>query len=241
MGSTVPNLLYLHRYTGNKVCRVLCTCSGWFKHIEPPRTISNHIITKIARYVEFCHISSGWFDCTEPSLSTSLQGQQGMQGVVHLFGVVQAHRTSSNHIITKIARCVEFCHMSSGWFDHTEPSLSTSLQGKQGKVWKLLSHEFGVVRPYRTFSVYIVTSETRSAGCLCTSSGWFKHIEPHRTFSNHIITEIAKCVEFCHMSSGWFDHTEPSLSGVQGAYALVRGGSSTSNHVEPSRTTSLQR
>ena len=33
------------------------------------------------------------------------------------------------------------------------------------------------------------------------------------------------------MSSGWFDHTEPSLStslqgkqGVQGAYALVRGG-----------------
>ena len=31
-----------------------------------------------------------------------------------------------------IARFVEFCHMSSGWFDHTEPSLSTSLQGKQG-------------------------------------------------------------------------------------------------------------
>ena len=41
------------------------------------------------------------------------------------------------------------------------------------------------------------------------------------------------------MSSGWFDRTEPSLStslqgkqGVQGAYALVRGGSSTSNLVE---------
>ena len=77
-------------------------------------------------------MSSGWFDCTEPSLSTSLQGQQGMQGVVHLFGVVQAHRTSSNHIITKIGRCVEFCHISSGWFNCTEPSLSTSLQGKQG-------------------------------------------------------------------------------------------------------------
>ena len=39
------------------------------------------------------------------------------------------------------------------------------------------------------------------------------------------------------MSSGWFDHTEPSLSGVQGAYALVRDVSSTSNLVEPSRTT----
>ena len=60
--------------------------------------------------------------------------------------------------------------------------------------------------------------------------------------ANHIITEIARCLEFCHMSSGWFDCTEPSLStgkqGVQGAYALVRGGSSTSNLVEP---TSLQR
>ena len=51
-----------------------------------------------------------------------------------------------------------------------------------------------------------------------------------------------------HMSSGWFDHTEPSLStslqgkqGVQGAYALVRGGSSTSNLIESSRITSLQR
>ena len=48
------------------------------------------------------------------------------------------------------------------------------------------------------------------------------------------------------MSSGWFDCTEPSLStslqgkqGVQGAYALVRGGSSTSNLIEPSRTTSF--
>ena len=65
--------------------------------------------------------------------------------------------------------------MSSGWFDCTEPSLSTSLQGKQGvqgawetkcagclyKVCRVLSHEFGVVRLYRTFSIYIVTGETR--------------------------------------------------------------------------------
>ena len=74
---------------------------------------------------------------------------------------------------------------------------------------RVLSHEFGVVR---LFSIYIVTGETRYAGCLYTSAGWFKHIEPRRTFSNHISTEIARCVEFCHMSSGWFDCTEPSLS-----------------------------
>ena len=85
------------------------------------------------------------------------------------FGVVQAHRTSSNLL---------------------EPHQR---------------HEFGVVRLYRTFSNYIFTGETRFAGCLCTSSGWFKRIEPPRTFSNHIIAEIARCVEFFHMSSGWFD------------------------------------
>ena len=134
---------------------------------------------------------------------------------MHLFGVVQAHRTSSN--------LLELHHY------------------KDSKVCRVLSQEFGVVRPYRTFSIYIVTEIARCAGCLCTCSGWFKHIEPRRTFPNNIITEIARCVEFCHMSSGWFDYTEPSLSGVQGAYAIVLGVSSTSNLFEPSRTTSLQR
>ena len=148
-GSTVPNLLYLRRYRGNNVCRVMCTCSGWFKRIEPPRTFANHIITKTARCVEFCHMSSGWFDCTEPSLSSSLQGQQGMQGVVHLFGVVQAHQTSSN--------------------------LPKPHHYRDSKVCRVFSHEFGVVRLYRTFSMYIVTGETRSAGCL-----------------GHMITEIAR-------------------------------------------------
>ena len=134
----------------------LYTSSGWFKHIEPPRTYSNHNTTKIERCGEVCHLSSGWFDCTEPSLSTSLQG------------------------------------------------------------------------------------ETRCAGCLCTSSGWFKHIEPHRTYSNHNTIEIVRCGDVCHMSLEWFDSMEPSLStslqgkeGVQGAYALVRGCSSTSNLIEP--------
>ena len=136
--------------------------------------------------------------------------------------MVQAHRTSSSLL---------------------EPHLFC----RDSKVCRVLSHEFGVVRLYRTFTIYIVAGETRCAGCLCTSSGWFKHIEPRRTYPNHIMTEIAKCVEFCHMSSGLF-HTEPSLStplhgkqGVQGAHGLIWGGSSTSNLIEPSRTTSLQR
>ena len=136
------------------------------------------------------------------------------------FGVVQAPRTSANLL---------------------EPQ-----QHRVSKVWRGLSQEFGVVRLYRPFSIYSVTGETRSAGCLSTSSGWFKHSEPQRTYSNHNITERTRCGEVCHLSSGWFDCTEPSLTtavqgkqGVQGAYALVRGGSSTSNLSEPTRTTCI--
>ena len=164
-------------------------------------------------------MSSGWFDCTEPSLSTSLQGKQGVQGA---YALVRGGSSTSNLL---------------------EPH-----HYRESKVFRVLSHEFGVVRLYRTFSIHIVTGESRCEGCLCTSLGWFKHIEPRRTFSNYIITEIARCVEFCPMSSGWFDCTEPSLSTslqgkqrVQGAYALVRSVSRTSNLIEPSRTTSLQR
>ena len=71
-------------------------------------------------------------------------------------------------------------------------------------------------------------------------------VQAHRTSSIHNSTELARCGEVCHMRSGWFDCTEPSLStslqgkqGVQGAYALVLGGSSTSNLLEPTRTTAI--
>ena len=123
---------------------------------------------------------------------------------------------------------------------------------RDSKVCRVLSHEFVVVRLYQNFSNYIFTGEARCVWCLSTSLGWFKRIEPPRTFSNHILAELARCVEFFHMSS---DSTEPSLTtslqgkqGVHGAYALVRGGSSTtqsgsstSNLFEPSRTTLQQK
>ena len=52
----------------------LRTSSGWFKHSEPHRTYTNHFITELARCVEVYHRSSGWFDCTEPSLCTAQRG-----------------------------------------------------------------------------------------------------------------------------------------------------------------------
>ena len=62
----------------------LCTSSGLFKCIEPTWTFSNHIITEMARCLEFFNMSSGWFDCTKPSLTTSLEGKQGVQGAYAL-------------------------------------------------------------------------------------------------------------------------------------------------------------
>ena len=65
------------------------------------------------------------FGSTVPNLL--YQEKQGVQSAYALdrveFGVVQAHRTFSNHIIAEIPRSVEFYYMSSGWFDYTEPSL----------------------------------------------------------------------------------------------------------------------
>ena len=96
-------------------------------------------------------MSSGWFDCTEPSLSTSLQGKQGVQG---------AYATSSNLLTThQLYRCVEFYHI-------TEP-----LYLQQSSVCRVVVHLFGVVQAHRTSS---------------------------KTYTNHIITEIARCVEIYH-------------------------------------------
>ena len=60
--------------------------------------------------------------------------------------------------------------------------------------------------------MYIVTLKARCAGCLCTGSGWFKHIDHHRTIFTHISGQLTRCVGFCLMGSKWFDSTEPPLS-----------------------------
>ena len=125
----------------------------------------------------------------------------------HEFGVVRQYRTFSIYIVTGVQGAYALVRGGSSTSNLVQPH-----HFRDSKVCRVLSHEFGVVRLYRTFSIYIVTEIARCAGCLCTCSGWFKHIEPPRTFSNHIITEIARCVEFCHLSSGWFNCTEPSLS-----------------------------
>ena len=169
-------------------------------------------------------------------------------GLSQEFEVVQLYRTTEPSLATGETRCAGCLCTSLGWFKCFEPSrtFSNLLEPLHCRVCRVLSQVFGVVQQYQTFSSYSFTGETRCAGCLCTSLG-FKCFEPSRTFSNHFIAEITRCVEFFHKSLEWFNSTKPFLAtalqrkqGVQGAYALVWGGSSASNLLEPSRTTSLQ-
>ena len=128
--------------------------------------------------------------------------------LVHAFGVVQVHRTSSYLL---------------------EPQ-----HRRENKVCRVLPREFGVVRLWRTFANRIYTGEARCAGCLCTSSGWFKRIKPPRTFLNHSRTELAGRVAFFQMRSGFTEPSAPSVQGkqgVQGARGRVPGGSRTANLV----------
>ena len=137
----------------------------------------------------------------EPFRNASSQGDQGVEWSVpiHLFQVVQPQRTSSN--------------------------LFEPLQCRGSKVCIGISHEFGVVRLYRTFSNHIFT-RGQGVGYLYISSGWFnlnelprtfsnhfnaektmcvEVIELYRTFSNHIFTRGSMCVGYLYTSSGWLN------------------------------------
>ena len=108
------------------------------KHIEPHRTFSNYILTEIARYIDFFHTSSGWFECTEPSPTTGDTRCAGCN--LHRFEEVQAHRTSLNLLERdNITRYIEFflhefgvVRLDRTFSDYIFSTLSTSLQGKQG-------------------------------------------------------------------------------------------------------------
>ena len=101
---TTSNLHYVHPHRERKVSRfqihgfgvvrldrtfsdylftgdgsALCTSSMRFKHIEPPRTFSNYLLTERGRYRDFFYMSSALFDLTEPSLTAALQGIEGVQ------------------------------------------------------------------------------------------------------------------------------------------------------------------
>ena len=137
--------------------------------------------------------------------------------LLHEFGVVRLDRTFSDYIFTGDRRSAG-CNMhrfGEVQAHRTSSNLFKLHPHRDSKVYRLLSHEFGVVRLNRTFSDCIFTGDRRSEGAICTS--WMrlkhidphrtfsnyilKHFEPHRTFSNYILTEIARYIDFFHTTT----------------------------------------
>ena len=110
----------------------------------------------------------------------------------------------------------------------------------------VLSHDFAVVKLYRTFSTLFQGKQ--GVGTYANSSGWFEQIkpqtfkiaelarcvhefcvvQPYQTFFNYIVTGDTRCEEYLCTSLGWLKHIQ-GKQGVENAYAIVRGGSTSSN------------
>ena len=101
-------------------------------------------------------MSSAWFASTETSLTTSLPGKQGVQGARAL---VRGGSSASNLL---------------------EPSRTT----RASKLCRVLPHEFGVVRLYRTVSMNSFPGETSVQGAsalVWSGSSVSNLLEPSRT------------------------------------------------------------
>ena len=73
------------------------------------------------RLVGEVHMSSGWFNASEPYRTMCKAKNKACERGSHEFGVVRHNRTFSN----LRTRLVGEVHMSSGWFDASEPFRTT--------------------------------------------------------------------------------------------------------------------
>ena len=141
-----------------------------------PRSFSNDIIAEIARYVGFKH----QFGVVQPSLSTSLKAKQNVH---QAYALVQGSSSQSNLL---------------------KPSWTT-LYNRNINVCSVFSHEFGVVRFFRTSSTFILKGmQDKHGSCALVLDGSSASnlLEPFRT---------------------------TLLQGVQSSYTCVRGSSTTLN------------
>ena len=131
-------------FTGGTWCvGYLYTRLGWFNCSEPPRTSSNLFMAEKARRVECFHMSSGWFDYTEPSLPT------GWNRVCSTLGrggstFTEASLTTSSREEQGVYGTHTLGRGGSIPANHLEP-----LHGRGNRVCRVRSNEFGVVRQYK--------------------------------------------------------------------------------------------
>lgn len=106
--------------------------------------------------------------------------------MAHFYSVVHFHlriyviRTRLQTLVTtrfySVTRAVTTGsnHQSSGWFDYTEPSPTTSLEETAQCRVQGSRCTNNTIKP----SLTSLFQGKQCAGCLCNSPRWFKHIEP---------------------------------------------------------------
>ena len=98
------------------------------------------------------YVSSEWFDCNEPSLTTGEGSFDGFsctdgRNALNLLGTSQSTSLQRQQSVERVL------YMSLEWFDCTEPSLTTTVDGKQ--VYRVLMHQLGAVEGYGTSSNHV--------------------------------------------------------------------------------------
>ena len=84
-----------------------------------------HIISQLKRHRSTRGTTVLRSNCTDLGDDVVREGLQGKQGVQGAYALVRGGSSASNllePIISEITRCIEFFHMSLGWFNCTEPS-----------------------------------------------------------------------------------------------------------------------
>ena len=110
------------------MCTVL---SHKFGVLQAPRTSSNPLKQPDLRQSKVCRALSYTFGVVQAQRTSSnplkthdLRETEVCRALSHKCGVVQALIEPPQHAVRE--RCVEFCHLSSGWFKHFEPHRTPS-------------------------------------------------------------------------------------------------------------------
>ena len=238
--------------------------SSWFEEVR----CAAHLVSPITM---FCHRRSGRFDGNEPSLATALQGKQGVQGACALGGSSpsnllepsqttssqsqvwsvlspefregQLYRTFSSYFFTVETRCLGVVQAQ-----RTSSHLLEPPHHRESKVWRVLSHEVGEVRLYRTFSLYSVTGETRCAGCLCPRAVCVQAprtsanlLEPHHYRASQVcgvLSPVFGVVRLYRTMSSYLVTGETRFAVCLCTSSAALQGKQGVQHLEPPRTSS---
>ena len=103
----------------------------------------------------------GWYDCTKPSTSTSLQGILGVHRAYVLVGVVQMHQTSSNPLEPHHCRDSKVCRVLSHEFVNDVQSSDSLIRGS--------SSTSNLIEPFQTNSTAILELILLPFYCHCTT------------------------------------------------------------------------